>query len=116
MAMVAHKTGSPTIGAVEYSLVAQSTTLATATEIGVYSLTLDTNALVDGDDFVLRAYEAGTPGGTKRLVESWPLTGPQGKPIRQFAVEGPLGNGFDWTLQKLLGIDRPFPHTLWRTF
>lgn len=117
MALVIYQEASPTIGATEYSFANGSTTLATKTDKGIYALTLDFNALVAADEFLVQLYEAArSSGGTKRIVDSWPIVGPQGKPNSIIpSTEGYiLGNGWDWTIKKIAGTDRAIPFTLWR--
>jgi len=117
MAVSRYATASPTIGATEYSFAAASTTLPTKTDIGFYALVLDLNALAAGDEFLIQLYEMGVSGGTKRLLESWPVFGPAAKPVACYPAPGGsmlLGNGFDWTIKKIAGTDRATPFTLWQ--
>lgn len=117
MAQVIYAESSPTVGTTEYSFANGSTTLATKTEKGVYALALDCNAVVAGDQFLVQVYEtARSAAGTKRLLESWLIEGPPGKPILYLPSTGGimLGNGWDWTIKKLAGTDRAIPGTLWR--
>lgn len=117
MALASYSSASPTVGTTEYSLAAASTSLATKTDIGVYSVTLDVNAIAAADDFLLQVYEMGASGGTKRLVDSWPLTGVQPGPVAILPAMGAgfiLGNGWDITLKKISGTDRAIPFTIWR--
>ena len=113
MAITSYASASPTIGASEYSFAAASTSLPTKTDIGVYQLTADLNALAVGDQFLIQQYEMGVSGGTKRVVQEWPLNGAQGMP-NYISPSFILGNGFDWTIKKLAGTDRAIPFTLWR--
>jgi len=118
MAISAFTSASPTVGTSEYSFATTSTTPATATDKGCYALTLDGNALAAGDEYLIQVYEAGpTSGGTRRLVESWPIFGPLPSPILMLPAPGGsliLGNGWDITIKKVAGTDRALPFTLWQ--
>jgi hypothetical protein len=117
MAIGRYATASPTIGATEYSCAAASTSLPTKTDIGFYALTVDFNALAAGDEYLVQVYEMGVSGGTKRLLEAWPVFGPLGEPITFYPAPGGsllLGNGWDWTIKKIAGTDRAIPYTLWQ--
>jgi hypothetical protein len=117
MAISAYSTASPTIGATEYSFAAASTSLPTKTDIGCYALVCDLNALAAGDEFLIQLYEMGVSGGTKRLLEQWPVVGPSGEPNYMLPAPGGsfiLGNGWDLTIKKIAGTDRAIPFTLWR--
>lgn len=99
---------SATIGSTEYSLPANSTTLATITHTTpvTYQAWLDLNALAAGDTFRFKVYEAVASGGTKRLVSKIDFVGAKAAgPVR---VDVPLllGRGWDMTLQKIAGTDR----------
>lgn len=113
MAITAYAEGSPTIGTTEYSLAAESTTLATKTDVGAYQLTLDLNALAAGDVFLVTLYEAGATAGTKRVAQEWVLDGVQLHPILILPTFV-LGNGWDWTIDKVSGTDRAIPFTIWQ--
>lgn len=113
MAITQHSEGAPTIGSTEYSLADESTSLATETDDGVFCVVLDLNALTNTDSFQATLYESAQAGGTKRVVQSWILDGKQGTPV-WISPSFVLGNGWDWTLQKLAGTDRAIPFTLWK--
>lgn len=113
MAITIHATASPTVGTVEYSFAAASTTLPTDTTDGAYQLTADLFALAIGDLYLIKLYEMGVAGGTKRVVQEWALDGVQGMPI-WLSPTFVLGNGWDWTIDKIAGTDRAIPFTLWK--
>jgi hypothetical protein len=117
MAISAYSTASPTIGTTEYSFAAASTSLPTVTDVGCYALVADLNALVAGDEYLIQLYEKGATSGTKRLVDSWNIFGPSGKPVYMLPAPGGsmiLGNGWDLTIKKIAGTDRAIPFTLWQ--
>ncbi len=113
--LAVYQTGSPTLGAAEFSFANGSTTLADKTDTGAFALVLDVSALVEGDRYEVRLYEKGNRFHPKRLVTSWPIEGAQSQPIHLFtAGRGlQLGNGWDLTAVKLAGTDRVVPFTLW---
>lgn len=100
-------TGSATIGTTEYSLPNAATYSAGAarTETGVLQLWLDLNALASGDQYTLRLYRKIASAQTLRLAETWSFSGAQVTPIfgsETFIVR----HGWDFTLQKITGVDR----------
>lgn len=115
MAFATYASGNPTIGTSEYSLAGQTTTgvpLA-RTDIGIYQLVIDVNAIAAGDIFRVRFYERGQSGGTSRIVLERLYEGPQGIPLDLYPALL-LGNGWDITIVRTAGTDRAFPYTIWR--
>lgn len=112
--LTAFKSASPTVSTTEYSFAQPGTTPQTMTDEGIYSLTLDANALVAGDLFEVKLYEAAVAAGTKRVLHTWYIR-VGGDPIQHFFPEGIiLSHGWDWTIDKLTGADCVIPFTLWR--
>lgn len=96
-----------TVGATELSVVSGTTTLSTQTDDGVYQLWIDAGNMAKGDEFRVRMYEKveGT-GGTKKVAAQWSLQGVQTEVfVTPMFV---LINGWDFTIQKLVGTDRAF--------
>ena len=105
MAITQPYSNSASIGATEWSVTNNSSSIATQTTAGVYQLFLDMNALATGDEFQIRAYEKVTSSGTQRVVYQSNLVGPQSPPI--FVLPSlALINGWDFTLKKIAGTDR----------
>ena len=75
MAITEAYAGSTAIGTAtgEYSLTADSTALATATDDGVYQAWLDLNALEKACIVEFKTYEKVTSSATQRVVYSVPL-------------------------------------------
>jgi hypothetical protein len=105
MAITALYEGTATISVTEYSLTANSTTLATKTDVGAFQVLLDLNALAAGDQYELKIYETARTGDTKRLLEVFTFTGAQTKPIVVLPTIL-LMKGWDVTMKKLAGTDR----------
>lgn len=98
-----------TVGTVELSIISGTTTLQTITIPGVYQLFLDplVAPMAKGDEFKIRVYEkVEATGGTKRPVFSATLSDAQSEIfVTPMLV---LKNGFDFTIQKIAGVDRAF--------
>ena len=94
-----------TVGTGELSIVSGTTTLQTVTDDGVYQVWVDFGTLAKGDEYRFRMYEKveGT-GGTKKVFFETTVLGVQS----QIFVTPTfiLINGWDATLQKLVGTDR----------
>lgn len=104
---VAYTQSAVTIGATEYSLTNNSTTLATKTDTGVFELELDVNNIANGDVYEVRVYEKAASGATQRLAfPVWTLSDAQPCMFRQ--PLGVLKEGWDVTVKKSSGTDRAF--------
>jgi|CXWL01.1.fsa_nt_gi hypothetical protein len=107
MALTQLYSGTATISTSEYSLVNNSTTLANATDDGVFQLFLDTNALTSSEEYTLRIYEKVLSSSTKRIVWVSTLLGVQAEPV----IVTPaltLMHGWDFTFIRIAGTDRAF--------
>lgn len=102
---------SPTVSTAEYSFVNNSTSIASNTTQGVFSLWFDLNAMVAGDQFQLRVLEKTVSGGTQRSVYEAVFTGAQGSPL-VYLPGWHLKNGWDFTLKRLAGADRAIPYSI----
>lgn len=96
-----------TVSNTEYSLAANSTTLAALTAAGAYSLVLDTSNMTSTEWYRVRVYEKAASTGTKRTIQTVDIIGPPADPLVTLPML-PLLNGWDFTLQKMKGTDRAF--------
>lgn len=102
--------GSATIGATEFSLPNNSTTLTPRTEDGVYQVFIDASAMSFGDEFTICVYEKVTAGGAQQKVYESTITG-----VMTDCWVAPsllLMHGWDVTIQKGAGTDRSFSWSL----
>ena len=97
--------GSASISTTEYSLPANSTTLATVTDDGVYQVFLDLNALTVTEEYLMQVYEKVQSTGTKRVVFAATFLGAQGQPV-WVSPSLILLHGWDVTMTKVSGTDR----------
>lgn len=96
---------SASIGTTEYSLPTDSTTRVAQTDDCILQVFLDVSALAAGDEFVLKLYEKYAAAGTQRLVDQWTLTNAQTRPM-WVSPSLIVGEGWDFTVQKIAGTDR----------
>lgn len=106
MAISEAYTNTASIGATEYSLPNNSTTLASITDDGVYQVFVDTGNMAAGDQYKLRVYEKVTAGGAKREIYAATLTGTMTD--NWVSPSLILMHGWDVTIQKITGTDRSF--------
>jgi len=102
---------APSISTTEYSLVNNSTTVATSTVQCQAQLVLDLNALAAGDVFLVRLREKARTADTQRIAETWVLSGVQGSPI-WCSPAVMLARGWDFTIQRTAGADRTIPYSI----
>jgi len=95
-----------TIGATEYSLTNNSTSIATQTTDAFICVFLESTAMAAGDEFEIALREKVTSGGTQRRIIIANLVGVQFEPlmIPSFLVL----HGWDITVKKIAGTDRAF--------
>lgn len=98
---------SQTIGATEYSLTNNSTTIATKTDNVVISIWLECNNMIAGDEYEIALQEKSISGGTQRRIVIGDIIGLQADLIW---ISGPfhVGVGWDVTVKKIAGTDRAF--------
>lgn len=104
---------SASISTSEYSLPGDTTTgvPTSQTTDGVFQFFIDFGAMIAGDQYEIKLYEKCDSAGTQRLVDSWILTGAQGKPM--FVTPSfILGEGWDITVKRLAGSDRTIPWSI----
>lgn len=102
MALTIGTPDSATIGGTEYSLPADSTTLAAQTDDCHLYVNVDWNAVAAGDLFRLRVYEK-IDGTNQRVMFERFVDAPVIDPPYDI---GPVGVGWDVTIIKLAGTDR----------
>lgn len=97
-------TNTATIGATEYSLPNNSTTLTPQTGDGIVQAWVDFAAMAAGDQYRVTVLEKVISGGTQRTIMESILTGAQPGPwvCPAFVVL----HGWDITVQKVAGTDR----------
>jgi hypothetical protein len=105
MALTQTHSGSASIGATEYDLPSNSTTLSAQTTAGIYQLFLDLANLTATERYRLRIYERTRAGDPQRVVEEVIITGAQTEPIYVTPALA-LMHGWTYTLQRLQGTDR----------
>ena len=83
-------------------------TLATITTAGTFVLLVDTNAMVLGDELILRIKTKVTSGGTTRLAYEGGCGGVQGDPVK---ISIPVRSFYEvvMTLEQAAGTGRSFP-------
>ncbi len=110
----AYATGSAvTVGTSAISLINGTTTIASATDVGIYQIEVDVSAMAAGDQYELYWYEKAIAGGTQRTHSLGVLTGAQAWPLAVFGSLF-LGIGWDFAIKKLTGTDRAFSWSIRR--
>ena len=104
MAITEAYTGTATISTAEYSLVNNSTTLASSTNVGVYQVYMDFAAMASGDGYNIEIKEKTTSGGTQRSIYTAQIEGVQTSPFVTPTLV--LMHGWDVTVNKVTGTDR----------
>jgi hypothetical protein len=89
-------------GDTEWSLTADSTTVATQTDDGIYQCFVDVTDMALGEVLRLRAYEKCRSGDTQRLVYEAVLRDVQNEPMFVFPSLVLL-HGWDFTAETLAG-------------
>lgn len=105
MAISEAYSGSASIGTTEYSLVNNSTSIASETNDGVYQVFLDLNALTATEVYEFKVYEKVTSSATQRIVYQVRMSGVQSAP-NWVSPSLLLLHGWDATLDKISGTDR----------
>jgi hypothetical protein len=97
---------SVSIGATEYSLTNNSTSIATQTTDAFVCLYIESTDMAAGDEFEIALREKVTSGGTQRRIIIANLVGTQLEPYvtPSFLVL----HGWDVTVKKIAGTDRTF--------
>lgn len=95
-----------TVGATEYSLTNNSTTIASQTTDCVVSLWLDCANMTAGDEYQVALYEKVTSAGTQRKIVLASIIGAQPWPFLTGSFQ--VHHAWDFSLQKIAGTDRAF--------
>ena len=104
MAITVAYTGTATIGVTEYSLVNNSTTLASSTDVGVYQVFINFANMAAGDEYEIKIKEKVTSGGAQQNIYVAVLDGAQSTPFVTPTLV--LMLGWDVTVDKISGTDR----------
>ena len=104
MAVTEAYAGTHTVSTTEWSMVNNSSSIATNTTAGAYQVFVDVNALTSGDQFRVRVYEKVNSGTTQRAVFEEFVANIQGDPI-WVSPTLMLLQGWDATLLKIAGSD-----------
>lgn len=104
MALAESYGGSATIGTTEYSLTNNSTTIASQTVDGIYSVLLDLNAMTITEVYEFRVLEKTTSTATQRALYVAQIAGVQN--TLWTCPPLPLFHGWEMTLKKIAGTDR----------
>lgn len=100
---------SATISTTEYSLPADSTTLAAQTDDCILQVWIDFDAMAAGDEYQIKLYEK-VNAGTARAVIDTRVTGDQSAPWVSPSLV--VGEGWDVTVKKIAGTDRSIAWSL----
>lgn len=101
MAITVAYTGTATISTTEYSLVNNSTTLASSTDVGVYQVFIDTTTMSADDSYSIQIKEKIVSGGTQKSIYTAILDGVQSSPFVTPTLV--LMLGWDVTMTLLTG-------------
>ncbi len=104
MAISEPYSNTATISTTEYSLVNNSTTLASITDDGVYQVFVDLFNLAVGDEYEIKIKEKVTSGGTQRTLYTAYQDGDIDEPFVTPSLI--LLHGWDVTMKKIAGTDR----------
>lgn len=104
MAITVAYTGTATISTTEYSLVANSTTLTSSTDVGVYQVFIDTSNMAAGDEYQILVKEKVISGGSQLNIYSATLDGKQSSPFIMPTLV--LMLGWDVTMDLITGTAR----------
>ena len=102
MAISEYKSGTASVSTTEYSLVNNSTTIATDATDGVYQAFIDVSNMVAGDQLNINIYEKCRSADTQRLIYSSDLIGAQPQPI-WVSPSLVLMHGWDITVTTVVG-------------
>lgn len=98
--------GQATISTIEYSLMTNSTTITELTSPGVLQAVINASNMEAGDIFAVYSREKVTSGGPQERIQIGTLAGKQTAPF--FSPTVSVINGWDFTMQKIAGLDRAF--------
>ena len=106
MALAEDFQNNATIGTTEFFLAANSTTQGSG-QAGdrMVQCFLDMNALANGDEYRVRAWDAISSAGTVRIIMEWTISHAQSEPIWASPALILL-HKWDFSVTKLAGTDR----------
>lgn len=104
MAITVAYTGTATISNTEYSLVANSTSLTSSTDVGVYQVFIDTTTMLAGDEYEIDIKEKVVSGGAQKNIYTATLDGAQSSPFVTPTLV--LMLGWDVTMIRITGTSR----------
>lgn len=104
MAMSELYSSSASIGATEYSLTNDSTTIAERTTPAILTVVLDLVNMAAGDEYELVLREKATSAGTQRVTVLAGFVGAQNGCF--FTAAYHVMHGWDVTLRRVAGTDR----------
>lgn len=90
--------------------------LATISTSGIYTLAVDTTAMLTSDSIILRAYRAANSSGPAVLAGSITYTNAQASPLKSFGPFTLNGMVAVWNLvfsiERVGGTDRAYPYAV----
>lgn len=104
MAITVAYSGTATISSTEYSLVANSTSLTSSTDVGVYQIFIDTSAMASGDEYEIKVKEKIISTGSQQTIYTAVLDGAQSNPFVTPSLV--LMLGWDVTMDLVSGSAR----------
>lgn len=104
MAITESFTGSSSISTTEYSLVTDSTTLTSNTNVGIYQIFIDFSNMLAGDEYLFQTKEKVTAAGSQQIIYSANLEGRQSSPFITPTLI--FIHGWDVTLTLIAGSAR----------
>lgn len=99
---ISETTGTEAVSTTEWSLLNDSSTLATSTSEGFVQPFIDVSDMVAGDELQFRQYEKCRSGDTQRVAFQRSLSGTQARPIWTHPAII-LKNGWDMSLDAIAG-------------
>lgn len=105
MAITAAFENTATISTAEFSLVSNSTTLASNASAGVYQAFIDFSALTLTEVYEIKIAEKVTAAGVQRTISIATVQGPLAQP-HYVTPSLILMRGWDVTVKKISGTDR----------
>lgn len=106
MAIAESFQNSTTVSTTEFFLAANSTTQGSGQGTdAMVQLFLELNNLANGDEYLVRVYDAISSGGTARIIMEWTIAHAQSEPVWASPALILL-HKWDFSLTKLAGTDR----------
>ena len=93
-----------TISTTEYSLINNSTSLATDANDGIYQIFIDTSAMISGDEYLIKVKEKILSAGSQLVIYEASLVGKQTLPFVTPTLI--FMHGWDATMTQITGTAR----------